>query len=73
MVILEVFVQFLQVSYSFYFDIFNEINEYDDIVPCASAPCENGGKCELLIGNTYGCVCPEEYTGSRCETHTISK
>lgn len=44
----------------------------DYIVPCASH-CENGGKCELITGNTYGCVCREEYTGTRCETSILGK
>ncbi len=41
------------------------------IVPCASAPCENGGTCQLLATNTYGCVCPAEFTGARCETSIL--
>ena len=43
------------------------------IVPCALRPCENGGTCQLLSTNMYGCACPPEYTGSQCETPTICK
>ncbi len=46
---------------------------YNDIVPCAAAPCENGGQCELLATNAYGCVCPANFTGIRCETYILSK
>jgi hypothetical protein len=45
----------------------------DNIVPCATIPCENGGKCQLMTGNIYGCVCPAEYTGTRCETYIFGK
>jgi hypothetical protein len=72
MVTLEHFVRFHQVN-GFFGIVINETNKYDDIVPCASTPCENGGKCELLIGNNYGCVCPNEYTGTRCETYILGR
>jgi len=45
----------------------------NDIVPCAATPCENGGQCELLATNAYGCVCPADFTGIRCETYILSK
>ncbi|CAF0971130.1 unnamed protein product [Adineta ricciae] len=41
-------------------------------VPCAATPCENGGVCEPTGANTYGCRCPAEYTGIRCETYILS-
>ena len=43
------------------------------IVPCAITPCENGGLCQLLATNVYGCACPAEFTGTRCETSLICK
>ncbi len=35
--------------------------------------CENGGSCGLIAENTYGCVCPEEFTGARCETFILGR
>jgi hypothetical protein len=41
-------------------------------VPCATTPCQNGGQCELLAINTYGCVCPAQFTGTQCETSILA-
>ena len=41
-------------------------------VPCASKRCENGGTCQLVAANTYGCACPSLYTGAQCETSILS-
>ena len=43
------------------------------VVPCAATPCENGGVCELTGVNTYGCRCPAQYTGIRCETYILGE
>ncbi|XP_076466669.1 uncharacterized protein LOC143297940 isoform X2 [Babylonia areolata] len=34
--------------------------------PCASSPCQNGGKC-YVRGGTFQCVCARNYEGARCE------
>lgn len=34
---------------------------------CTSNPCNNGGKCENLLGG-YECNCVEGWTGTNCET-----
>ncbi|CAF0732018.1 unnamed protein product [Adineta steineri] len=36
-----------------------------------NSECQNGGKCELIAGNIYGCVCREEFTGTQCETSIL--
>lgn len=33
---------------------------------CDSNPCLNGGTCELHNG-AFRCICPQNYTGSRCQ------
>ncbi|XP_075772438.1 neurogenic locus notch homolog protein 2 isoform X2 [Pelodiscus sinensis] len=32
-----------------------------------SRPCLNGGTCQLLLQDTYECVCPPGYTGKDCQ------
>ena len=41
----------------------------DEILECASDPCQNGGKCEDLI-NSFTCHCKDGYTGVHCESGT---
>lgn len=37
--------------------------------PCISNPCLNGGICFKLADlPSFGCACPEKFTGSLCET-----
>jgi hypothetical protein len=45
----------------------------DSLVPCATTPCQNGGQCQLLATNIYGCVCRAEFTGTQCETSTLGR
>ena len=33
---------------------------------CVSQPCANNGKCTDKV-NSFVCLCPEQYTGARCE------
>jgi hypothetical protein len=56
------------------FCINNYLGAYCQIapVPCAAAPCENGGQCDLIATNVYGCVCPPQFTGTRCETSIMA-
>jgi len=37
------------------------------IDPCASEPCQNGGKCEREKHGGFECHCPKGYSGSTCE------
>eukprot|EP00117_Sycon_ciliatum_P048509 scpid7645/ scgid34528/ Neurogenic locus Notch protein; Processed neurogenic locus Notch protein len=44
-----------------------------DVNECSSSPCLNGGTCQqrnwtVSITSTYHCLCPPQYTGTRCET-----
>ncbi|XP_076466665.1 uncharacterized protein LOC143297939 [Babylonia areolata] len=39
--------------------------------PCASSPCQNGGKC-YVRGGTFQCVCARNYEGTRCENETVT-
>ena len=32
---------------------------------CTSRPCMNGATCVIVV-NSYSCICPAGYTGSRC-------
>uniref|UniRef100_A0A3Q2QKD6 Protein crumbs homolog 2-like n=1 Tax=Fundulus heteroclitus TaxID=8078 RepID=A0A3Q2QKD6_FUNHE len=41
----------------------------EDIDECALHPCEHGGSCQDGL-NTYTCVCPEDYSGPRCQCET---
>lgn len=45
----------------------------ENLVPCASTPCQNGGQCGLLSPNVFGCVCPPEFTGTQCETSILGE
>nr|XP_039258760.1 uncharacterized protein LOC120335331 [Styela clava] len=41
--------------------------------PCQTNPCLNNGICSParnVIGNAYFCICPQGYSGRRCETFT---
>ncbi|KAM8939552.1 hepatocyte growth factor activator serine protease [Pelodytes ibericus] len=39
-----------------------------DMDHCVGHPCENGGTCiDALDRRTFYCVCPEEFTGNKCE------
>ena len=38
--------------------------------PCATAPCQNGGKCVDIGNGTYRCQCPSSHRGTNCETGT---
>jgi len=71
MVMVEHSVKFFQVDF-FLWNVHKLKTKCYYIVPCASAPCENGGTCQLLATNTYGCVCTDEFTGARCETPILS-
>lgn len=35
---------------------------------CQRRPCRNGGRCQDISATEYKCICPERFTGSRCET-----
>ncbi|MEE6461607.1 hypothetical protein FKM82_001338 [Ascaphus truei] len=35
---------------------------------CSSSTCQNGGSCEPKPQSGFTCICPESYTGKRCET-----
>lgn len=35
---------------------------------CKSSPCQQHGTCIDNSNNTYSCVCPEPYSGQRCDT-----
>jgi len=35
----------------------------EDIIKCASNPCENGGTCEEQTGGLMFCICPPGFTG----------
>lgn len=41
--------------------------------PCKSNPCQNGGICNVILSNQpqFNCTCPEEFTGSKCQTGQI--
>ena len=36
--------------------------------PCFSFPCSNSGTCYSINSLTYGCLCPNGYTGTNCQT-----
>ncbi|XP_061186326.1 integrin beta-like protein A [Saccostrea echinata] len=41
----------------------------NDVSPCVSSPCKNGGTCARQgITQNYRCICLPGYTGHRCET-----
>ncbi|XP_068439563.1 hyaluronan-binding protein 2 [Clinocottus analis] len=35
---------------------------------CDSNPCLNMGRCDLAANGSFRCVCPEPYTGRKCQT-----
>ncbi|XP_065806110.1 hyaluronan-binding protein 2-like isoform X1 [Labrus bergylta] len=35
---------------------------------CDPNPCMNGGSCDTYLDGTFICVCPEPYTGKKCQT-----
>lgn len=37
---------------------------------CGSQPCQNGGTCKDLGGDTYGCLCHARFQGENCEMDT---
>merc|ERR1711893_312616 len=45
--------------------------EAQSAVPCASAPCQNGGACVHVVENNaivdYACECTEEFAGKNCD------
>ena len=41
-----------------------------DVGDCASRPCMNGAMCVDGV-NSYNCICPAGYDGSRCETGKV--
>jgi len=43
------------------------LNSLPDADDCLSSPCQNGGKCDDLIGH-YFCTCPPAFTGYECQT-----
>jgi hypothetical protein len=71
-VILEHIVKFLQV-YVWFSNVHRVKTKFDSLVPCATTPCLNGGTCELVATDTYGCACPAEFTGTQCETYTLGR
>ncbi|CAH1265972.1 EDIL3 [Branchiostoma lanceolatum] len=38
----------------------------EDVDHCASSPCTNGGTC-VLVPDSFQCLCPPEYVGTRCQ------
>lgn len=34
-------------------------------------PCQNGGQCQIAAGKPSVCVCPQDYSGSQCETSVL--
>ena len=41
--------------------------------PCGSITCENGGQCQEIATNVYGCQCLADFTGARCETTVLGE
>lgn len=41
----------------------------EEITPCHSGPCLNGGSCSPSPGG-YSCTCPPSHTGRHCQTST---
>ena len=35
-------------------------------IPCASAPCFNGGTCSNNGSSSFSCACPDGFKGVRC-------
>ena len=38
----------------------------NQVSPCDSGPCENGGECSN-VGDSFECKCPSDYSGRRCQ------
>lgn len=41
---------------------------FSDIQECASDPCQNGAACDESTLNMFKCICPNGFTGIKCET-----
>jgi dystroglycan 1 len=52
---------------------FRDVTECDNgrPRPCASAPCQNRGTCQQLVGDQFVCHCPLGYAGTLCETTSV--
>ncbi|XP_034564218.1 hyaluronan-binding protein 2-like isoform X1 [Notolabrus celidotus] len=70
-------------EYEYYYDFPTEIpreesnlDSFDDWLyelmdvtdQCDPNPCLNGGNCDTYYGGSFICVCPEPYTGKKCQT-----
>ena len=43
------------------------ISATDELGPCASMPCQNGGQCEATSKTGFLCRCPARFSGTFCE------
>ena len=39
----------------------------DELGPCASRPCQNGGQCQAISKTGFICRCPARFAGTFCE------